>query len=505
MKNGIVYLVGAGPGDPGLITVRGLELLKRADVVIYDHLASPRLLRHVRSDAQLIYVGKEAAAHTLNQDQINQALIEHARAGKAVVRLKGGDPFVFGRGGEEALALVEAGLAFEVVPGVTSGIAAPAYAGIPVTHRGMASCFGVVTGHETPQKEGSSLDYAALAHWGGTLAFYMGVANLEPICRGLIDNGLAADTPVALVRWGTTPAQQVLVGVAGDIAEKAREADFRPPAIILVGQVVALREKLNWFERRPLFGQRVVVTRARAQASDLSDQLEQLGAEVIELPTIRIERPEDPLTLTRAVREFGSFDWVIFASANAVEAVLDALTAAELDIRALGPCRICAIGPATADCLAAHGLLADVLPPRFAGEAVVELLASLGQLKGRKVFCPRPDIAPPDLVNALLAGGALVREVVAYRTVPDSSNVSEVTDLLEEGLPFWVTFTSSSTVKNFLAAVSPNMLAGKNVQYASIGPSTSATLREAGLVPTVEAKDHTIPGLVAAILAHSRP
>ncbi|MDK1032102.1 MAG: uroporphyrinogen-III C-methyltransferase, partial [Planctomycetia bacterium] len=489
MTKGCVYLVGAGPGDPGLITVRGREVLSKADVVVYDHLVSPRLLDYAPAGAERVYVGKQASAHTLSQEQINQLLVERARGGDAVVRLKGGDPFVFGRGGEEALALVDAGLSFEVVPGVTAGIAAAAYAGIPVTHRLLASNIGLITGHEAPDKCESALDWQALANWKGTLGFYMGVASLPRICRELIDHGLDPDTPAALIRWGTTPRQEVLTGTVADVPALAEEADFKPPAIIIIGQVVALREKLTWYERRPLFAQRIVVTRARSQASRLSRRLEQLGAEVIEVPTIRIEPPEDAHDLKQAIDDRASFEWIIFTSVNGVDAFWGALAERGLDSRALASNKICAIGPATAERLGHFGIRPDAQPPRFTGAAVVETLASLQDLSGVGILCPRADIAPSDLPEALAALGARVRNVVAYRTVPESSDAAAVAEMFARDEIDWLTFTSSSTVKNFFSVVSPDQLrswpAGK-VRIASIGPSTSAAVRDAGFAPAVE-------------------
>ena len=503
MNRGCVYLVGAGPGDPGLITVRGRELLSLADVVVYDHLVSPRLLAWARSDAEMIYVGKQAGAHTLAQEQINDLLVCRARDGATVVRLKGGDPFVFGRGGEEALDLAQAGIAFEVVPGVTAGIAAAAYAGIPVTHRKLASNFGLVTGHETPEKAGSDLDYQALANWQGTLVFYMGVANLAAICKGLMDHGLSGQTPAALVQWGTTARQRVLAGTVRELPKQAAEAGVKPPAVIIVGKVVSLRDKLKWFELRPLFGRRIVVTRARSQISRLTTALEHLGAEVIEMPTIRIEAPDDLGPLERAVAGLDAFDWVVFTAANGVDAFFAALARAHLDSRALGSVKICTIGPATAQRLSCFGLRSDLLPEKFVSTEIVSALASQENLPGMRILYPRADIAPPALVETLAAHGAVVCDVTAYRTVPDGSDGEEVTTLLAENEIDWITFTSSSTVKNFFDVIKPKTACLGQVGLATIGPATSATLGQFGLAPTVEADPHTIEGLLDAIVAHT--
>ena len=501
MSKGCVYLVGAGPGDPGLITVRGRELLARADVVVYDYLVSPRLLACVKPGTELIYVGKQAGAHTLRQEQINELLAKRAAGGATVVRLKGGDPFVFGRGGEEALHLAEAGIPFEVVPGVTAGVAAAAYAGIPVTHRRLAGAVGLVTGHETPDKSQSDLDYQALADWPGTLVFYMGVANLPEICGELIGRGMDPKTPAAVIRWGTTPRQQVVAAPLGELADRVAAAGLKPPAVTVIGQAAALREKLNWFERRPLFGRRIVVTRARAQASALADRLTELGADVVELPMIRIAPPEDPGPLLEAVGRLDAFDWIVFTSANAVEAFFDALAAAKRDSRALARVRVCAVGPATAERLGQFGIRPDAQPETFRGATVCDALARAGAtLNGARVLCPRADIAPKDLPEALAARGAAVTEVVAYRTLPEPVAPDFLEDLSAERID-WVTFTSSSTVKNFLAAVGAERLRAWNARLASIGPSTSETLRESGFPPTVEAATHTTDGLIEAILA----
>ncbi|MBE3069445.1 MAG: uroporphyrinogen-III C-methyltransferase, partial [Planctomycetes bacterium] len=358
MATGRVTLVGAGPGDPGLLTLRGREALAAADVVVYDALVSPHLLDHAPPGAERVYVGKRSAQHTLSQDGINALLVERARGGAAVVRLKGGDPYVFGRGGEEGLALAEAGIPFEIVPGITAAVAAAAYAGIPVTHRGLASTLTFVTGHEADDKADSAIDWAALARLKGTLAFYMGVANLPAIAANLMRHGLAGATPAAAVQWGTTPRHRSVAATLETLHDAVTRAGLGPPAILLVGEVVRLRESLGWFEQRPLLGRRIVVTRARAQASSLVARLEALGAETIEAPAIRIEPPDDPAPLAEAARAAGDFDWIVFTSTNGVDAFFAALAAAGLDARRLAGCRVAAIGPATAERLAACGIRA---------------------------------------------------------------------------------------------------------------------------------------------------
>jgi uroporphyrinogen III methyltransferase/synthase len=499
--SGRVYLVGAGPGDPGLLTLRGRELLAAADVVVYDYLVSPRLLDHAPERAERIYVGKRASAHTLSQEGINQILIEKARAGKVVVRLKGGDPFIFGRGGEEALALAQAGVPWEVAPGVTAGAAAPAYAGIPLTHRDLASSVAFITGHEGEGKESPAIDWKAIAAWKGTLVFYMGVGNLRTICAELTGEGLAADTPAAAVRWGTLPRQETVAGTVGTLPDLVEAAGLKAPALIVIGRVVALREKLAWFERRPLFGRRIVVTRSQAQAGELAGRLEALGAEVLQAPTFRVEPPEDPEPLRSAAARLERFEWVIFTSGNAVEALFGALAEAGRDARALAACKVCAVGPATAERLRDFGIRADAVPPRYTGEAMVETLAAMGALSGAHVLCPRADIAPPDMVEALAARGAQVEEVIAYRNVAVPLAPEQVEEIFGEEKADWLTFTSSSAVRGFLSRLDRRIVAGSGVRIASIGPATSDTVREFGFKPTVEAEPHTLDALVNAIIS----
>ena len=501
-KASVVYLVGAGPGDPGLITVKGVECLRQADVVVYDYLANPELLGYAPVAAEKIYVGKEAGRHTLSQDEINVLLAEKAQGGRVVVRLKGGDPYVFGRGGEEALHLRAAGIRVEVVSGVTAAIAASAYAGIPVTHRDCTSVLSFITGHEDPTKEESAINWGALAKGGGTLAFYMGVKNLPLITQRLIAGGRSADTPVAVIRCGTRPEQQTVVGTLATIAERVREVGLKPPAITLVGEVVSLREKLNWFEELPLFGRRIVVTRSRTQASSFAAELRRLGAEVLLFPTIRIEPPADWGPLQGAVDRLSAFDWLVFTSVNAVDSFFTALHDRKRDTRALAPCRVCAIGPGTADALQANGVRTDLVPPRFTSEALFAALTAAGEVKGRRFLLPRADIAPPEFPNQLRAAGADVTEVVAYRTLPDAPE-PEVIEQLLAGTVDTVTFTSSSTARNFAAILGEKT--GKlpaRLTCVSIGPETSRAVTAAGLTVAVEAEEHTIPGLVAALVRH---
>ena len=514
MKRGVVYLVGAGPGDPGLITVKGLRLLQAAEVLVYDHLVSERLVKEAPASAERIYVGKQGARHALEQDQIAQLLVAKARegGGRLVVRLKGGDPFVFGRGGEEALYLKEHRVPFEVVPGITAGIAAPAYAGIPVTHRGLTSTLAFVTGHENPTKPESDIDWAKLATGIGTIVFYMGVKNLPKIVSQLIKHGRPKKTPVAVIRCGTRPDQQTVIGTLADIVQKA--AGVKPPAITLVGEVARLRKALSWFERRPLFGRRIVVTRSREQASELTVQLEELGAEVIEFPTIRIAPPDDFGPLDAAIRNASSFDWIIFTSANGVKSVFERCRALGLDIRSLKGPRLCAIGPGTAAALEALLLRVDLQPSRFVAEAVVEEfreLTSEARLARKpchplRILLPRTDIARSVLPDGLRALGAEVTEVHAYVTkVEDRPDPALAARLTEEPVAY-VTFTSSSTVRNFVQCLGARRATKvmSRARCASIGPITTKTAQELGLRVAVEAKESTIAGLVQAIVRDAR-
>jgi uroporphyrinogen III methyltransferase/synthase len=503
MQQGKVFLIGAGPGDPGLITVKGLECISRADVLVYDYLASPELLAHAGPDAEIIYVGKKGGDHTLAQDGINRLLVEKAAGGKIVARLKGGDPFIFGRGGEEAEVLVAAGIPFEVVPGVTAAIGAAAYAGIPLTHRNYTSDVAFVTGHEDPTKADSSIDWKALATGIGTLVFFMGVKNLPAICRNLVENGRSADTPVALIRWGTTPRQQTVTGTLDSIVEISRQAGIKAPAIIIVGGVVKLRESMQWFEKRPLLGRRIIVTRAREQASDLVRQLTEYGAECIQCPTIRVAPPQDWAPMDKAIAALGQYDWIVFTSVNGVDFFFRRLFDRGGDLRALGHIKTAVIGPATAERLGAWGLKSDIVPNSYRAESVVEAFAAT-PLQGRRVLLPRAKMARSVLPVELTRLGAIVDEVTAYETRQADDNAAQMLESLADGTIDMVTFTSSSTVKNFHRLL-PGDRVGElmaKVTVASIGPITSQTARDLGLTVTIEADAYTVPGLVRAILAH---
>jgi uroporphyrinogen III methyltransferase / synthase len=497
--SGRCYLVGAGPGDLGLITLRAKQLIERADVVVYDYLCNPEMLQWAPEAAEIIYAGKKAGAHTLKQDEINSLLVEKARAGKQVVRLKGGDPFLFGRGGEEAQALAAAAIPYEVVPGITSAIAAPAYAGIPVTHRGLASHVTFFTGHEDPEKTERSIDFEALAKVGGTQVMLMGVERIEAIAQQMREAGVRPDLPVALVRWGTTGRQEVIRGTLQDIARKVAEKNFAPPAVAIFGEVVSLGKELAWHNARPLSGKRIVVTRTRKQAGALSDQLRDLGAEVIELPTIRIEPPSDLRAFAELVQDAHGYDWIVFTSPNGVTAFFEMFYKLYDDARDIGAARIAAIGPATAQRVRDFHLKVDLQPDEFVAEAVVREFKKQGDIENLRVLIARAEEARDLLPRELGALGAIVDVAFAYRTVPETSDRTEARARLAAEGADMITFTSSSTVENFLALGLP-WPAGMEV--ASIGPITSKTAHDRGLTIAVEARRHDVSGLVDAIHRH---
>ncbi len=500
---GTVYLVGAGPGDPGLITLRGAECIRRADVVVYDRLAHPDLLKHAAESAELIYVGKESARHTLPQDEINHLLVAHALAGKTVCRLKGGDPFVFGRGGEEAESCADAGVPFEVVPGITSAIAGPAYAGIPVTHRSSASSFSVVTGHEDSEKNESRIRWNHLAHGTDTLIFLMGVENLSQIVDELVAAGRSPETPIALIRWASWPRQETLVTTLSSVVKDVAERGFKAPAVTVVGEVVNRRDKLRWFDKKPLFGKRIMVTRAREQASVLSEMLRERGADPVEFPLIRIKPLTEYAILDSTLSSLESYRWVVFTSANAVRIVFERLFLAGRDTRAFASCRIAAIGPATAEALGVCGLRPDYLPSESVAESVVEGWPD-ADVRGHKILLPRAKVARELLPDRLRELGATVDVVPAYDTVLDLQGADAIRAQFAAREIHAVTFTSSSTVTNFAESMGPDeairLLEGTLV--GSIGPATSRTASEAGIRVDFEAAEHSIPGLVRALEDH---
>ena len=504
MKKGKVYLVGAGPGDPGLMTIRGKELLERAEVVIFDYLANEEFLKYAPADAERIYVGKKGGDHTLSQDGINALLVEKGLE-KVVVRLKGGDPFVFGRGGEEAQVLVENGIPFEVVPGISAAVAVPAYAGIPLSHRDLTASIAFITGHERADKDtdDSKIAWDKISTGIGTLVFFMGVKNLPDICKKLIQNGRPDDTPVALVRWGTTSQQQTVIGTLSDIVKKVQEAKLAPPALIVVGEVVKCREELNWFERRPLFGRKIIITRAREQASDFKAELQGLGAQCIEFPTIAISEPPSWEAIDQAIRGLSGYDWVVFTSVNGVRFFMQRLRAAGKDARELKGVRLAAIGPATAEALESLMLHPDLVPGEYRAEAILEAL-SAEDLKGKRFLIPRAMVAREILPDKLREWGAQVDVVPAYQTVLPEQDLPEVARLFRIGQIDCLTFTSSSTVSNFCELVGKEDILPflNRTTIACIGPITAQTAEKHGLKTTIMPSDYTIRGLVDAIVSH---
>jgi len=494
-RAGVVYLVGAGPGDPGLMTARSLELIAGADAIFYDRLIPPGALAGARADAELVYVGKQPGVPSVPQEEIGERLIEAAEEGKGVVRLKGGDPFVFGRGGEEGEALREGGVEFEVVPGITAGVAATAYAGIPVTHRDDASAVAFVTGHEDPEKPESALDWEALARFPGTLVFYMGVKRLAENAAALIEAGRDSDEPAAAIERGTMAGQRTVTATLGTIAEAVAREQVKAPALIVVGQVARRREQLGWLERRPLHGRRVVVTRARAQASGLAATLRGLGAEVVELPAIRIEPRIDGDEVRKVAAALGIYELICLTSPNGVRLLFEAMENAGLDARALAGVTVAAIGPGTARALAERGVLADVVPERFIAEGLLDALED-EEIAGARVLVARAAEAREVLPDALRERGAEVDVVALYETVREQPDEAEIERAQSAD---YVTFTSSSTVTNLVEALGDRF--PSKARVVSIGPVTTETAQAAGLQVDVEAERHDIDGLLAALMA----
>jgi uroporphyrinogen III methyltransferase / synthase len=485
----VTYLIGAGPGDPSLITVKGQRILTRADVILYDHLANDRLLDLAPPHAEKIYVGKKRATHEVTQEEISAMMIDRASRGLTVVRLKGGDPFIFGRGGEEMEALAAAGLPFEIVPGVTTPLGIAAYTGVPLTHREHSSAVTFVTGHNV-----EAIDWSKVGA-SETIVLFMGLVNFPSIAHALIDKGRSPDTPAMAVRWATRPDQETIVGTLETLPQRLADAALKPPATIIIGEVVALRDKFNWYERLPLFGQRIVITRDRLQSSDLADPLESLGAEAILLPAIEIREPSNPRPLEDAIARLESYDWLIFTSANGVRYFVNALDKSPYDLRTLKS-RICAIGPATKAAIEALHIKVDLMPKEYVAESLVQAFAK-ENLQFRRILLPRAAVARDLVPRELGRRGATVEVVEAYQTVAPADLAVRARAVLARK-PHWITFTSSSTVTNLIAAAGREALS--QIKIASIGPITSATLREHGVEPTVEAQPHTIGGLVDAIV-----
>jgi uroporphyrinogen III methyltransferase/synthase len=501
---GMVYLIGAGPGRPDLITVRGRECLKRADIVVYDYLVNESLLSfNVKKQAECIYVGKKAGRHTLDQKEINALLVEKARAGLEVARLKGGDPFVFGRGGEEAMELSRAGIAFEIIPGMTSAIAVPAYAGIALTHREYASTVCFITGHEDPTKETSRINWDALGKSQGTLVFLMGIGNLEKIARELIERGRPSHLPVAVIGNGTLPVQRTIIGTLDTICRKVKEKAFVPPGIIVVGDVVNLRSSLNWFETRGLFGKRIVVTRPEDQAGGLIGTLSELGAETVPFATIKIAPPSSWRELDRAIESLSAYYWVIFTSVNGVAYFFERLRAGKKDARYFGAIKIGAIGAKTAAALAKRGLTPDLVPENYWSEGIVQALEAY-PLEGKRVLLPRPVTARDYLPARLTSMGARVDVIEAYRTVRPDIEQDQIETLFKDRKVDMITFTSPSTIENFLAMLqgTQSLLEISKIDIACIGPITAQKATERGLRVSVVPEKYTVEGLAAAIAAY---
>lgn len=504
-KKGIVFLVGAGPGDPGLLTIKAKECIEKADVLVYDYLANEIFLDYAKPEAELIYVGKKAGSHTKTQDEINGIICEKALAGLMVTRLKGGDPFIFGRGGEEAQELLKAGVSFEIVPGITSAISVPAYAGIPLTHRDHTATVAFATGHEDPSKDRSNISWEKLATGVGTLVFLMGIGNLKNICQELIKNGRSSETPVAIIHRGTHPAQKTITGNLKNIYEMARKEKIKPPGIIIVGDVVGLRQELNWFETKPLFGKRIVVTRAREQASSFLSGLRELGAHCIEFPTIEIIPPEDWAPLDKSVEEIANYNWLLFTSVNGVKYFFNRLYEKGKDVRSLKDIKVGAIGPKTAEAVREYGIIPDLVPSEYRAEAVIEAFREF-KANDLKILLPRASKARETLPDELNKMGAQIDVVDAYRTIMPDKKAETVIKMLEAGEIDMITFTSSSTVTNFMEMFGDKSDKAKtwlkDVDIASIGPITSETAIKKGLNITIEPSDYTIEALTDVIMKH---
>lgn len=499
-------MVGAGPGDPGLLTLRGAELLGRAEVVVYDALVNQELLRLAPKTAEIIYGGKRAGDHAISQSDLNQLLIAKAKEGKTVVRLKGGDPYVFGRGGEEAEQLADARVPFEVVPGVSSFVAAPNYAGVPLTHRALSSRITLITGHEDPSREADKIDWPQVARTPGTKVIMMGTERIGEIAQILIANGMADRTPVAMVRWGTTGAQQSIEGTLSTIAAVAEKEQIAPPTVAVIGDVVKLRQKLNWFERKPLFGSRVVVTRSREQANPLTSKLRELGADVLEIPTIKLEAPSRREELVDALLELNSYDWLIFTSPNGVSTFFEYFFRQFHDMRDIGGCRIAAVGPATAKKLKELHLQVDIMPDEALASSIGEAFSEFESIENLRICLLRAEVANPELPKELEKLGAIVDDIACYRTVAETEDPEHNGKKLQESGADWVTFTSASTVEHFHARFNlPQLLKQfPRMKLASIGPETSKALLALELKPDLEAKVHTAEGLAAALLSETR-
>lgn len=502
MTSGIVYLIGAGPGDPGLLTLKGKRCIERADVLVYDHLVSDKLLEFAKDGAEKIYVGKIAGKHSMPQEKINSLLVSKAKEGKVVARLKGGDPFIFGRGGEEAMELSNNDIPFEVVPGVSAATSVPAYAGIPLTHRDFNSSIALITGHEDISKGGSKVEWKGISKCIENLIFFMGVKNLPNIVKNLIEHGRSPDTPIAVIRWGTTPLQETVVGDLKNIVEKVKEREIKPPAIIVVGGVVALREKLNWFEKKLLFGKRILITRQKEQAEDFVRLIEDAGAIPVEFPVIETVPPYSWDALDNSIKGLDKYKWIIFTSANGVRFFMERLKFNGKDIRELKGIKICAIGPKTASSVESLGIKVDIMPEEYIAEGVINEMLKIG-IKGQKILLPRAALARDILPQKIEKMGAKIDVVDAYKTVKPAARVKEIKELFKKGGVDVITFTSSSTVKNFMSyfdAHEKGMI--KDAIIASIGPITAKTVEEFGFKSDIVADEYTIERFVEKIIEY---
>jgi len=500
-QQGKVIILGAGPGDPGLLTLKGKEWIEKADVIIYDYLANKRFLDYTRVNAEKIFVGKKKGDHTLSQEQINELMLKTAKEGKLVVRLKGGDPFIFGRGGEEAEELVNAGIAFEIVPGVTAATAVPAHAGIPLTHRNLTSTIAFVTGHENPEKEHSKIAWDKISTGIGTLVFFMGVINLPNIVKNLINNGRDKKTPVAIIRWGTTHMQETVIGTLENIVELAKKRQIKPPSIIVVGDVVRLNEKLNWFETKPLFKKQIIVTRAHGQSSDFSNLLEKKGACPVQFPTIETVPPDSWEALDRAIQNVEMYDWLVFTSVNGVKYFLLRIKENQKDVRCLKGIKLCAIGPKTAEVLEKLDLRIDFVPAEYKAEGIIEGLGS-NEVRGKKILIPRAAVAREVLPEELVKLGATVDVVEAYKTIQPKRKTGEFREMLKNKEVHVITFTSSSTVTNFISMFNKEEISDllNGVTIACIGPITAKTAEKNGLKVSIIPEKYTVEAFTDAIV-----
>jgi uroporphyrinogen III methyltransferase/synthase len=496
MSSGKVYIIGAGPGDPGLITMKAVQCIESSDVIVYDRLVGGKILSYARRDAELVYVGKKPDSHPVPQWRINEMLVEKALEGKTVARVKGGDPFVFGRGGEEAESLAQKGIEFEIVPGITSAVAVPAYAGIPVTHRDHCSSLHIITGHERPDKNESSVDFEALARLEGTLVFLMGIKNLDEICKNLIKHGKDPMTPAAVIEKGTTTAQRNVSANLESLYQRAAEMGIESPAVTIIGDVVSLGDKLKWYKKGKLAGKKVLVTRAREQASELVKKIESIGGEALEFPTIRIETPKDRTHFDGVLTRLENYDWLVFTSVNGVRLFFEGMREKEKDIRILAGVKICAVGEATRRTLECMGLTVDFMPEKYTTECLLEGMLKRIK-KGQRILLARADIGNPLLAKGLSDFGAEAEDLVVYKTVPDTRGREGILDMLVSGEIDFITFTSSSTVRNFAAAVGcENLSEASKCKVVCIGPVTAKTAEELGIRVSAAADVYTIDGLV---------